>query len=206
MISFYISKLFKRVFSMSSIRGCNIHKTAKIGDGCTVSNTTIGKYSYIGDYTNVSSVKIGNFTSISSYCGIGGGGHPLNWVATSPVFNKHRSILRVNFSDNDYNPYVETKIGNDVWIGTHSLIKSGVTIADGAVIGMGSVVTKDVGPYEIWAGNPAKLIRKRFDDETIDKLLKSQWWNWDDAEIKKHADLFNSTEAFMKKLELKEFE
>ncbi len=202
MISFYISKLFKRIFQMSSVSKSSIHKTAKIGDGCTVSNTVIGKYSYVGDNTNISAVKVGNFTSISSYCGIGGGGHPLDWVSTSPVFNKHRSILRVNFSNNDYNPYKETVIGNDVWIGTHCLIKSGVTIADGAVIGMGSVVTKDVGPYEIWAGNPAKLIRKRFDNETIDKLLKSQWWNWEDEKIKKSADKFNSPETFLKELEL----
>ena len=108
----------------------------------------------------------------------------------------------MNFSNNDYNPYKETVIGNDVWIGTHCLIKSGVTIADGAVIGMGSVVTKDVGPYEIWAGNPAKLIRKRFDDETIDKLLKSQWWNWDDRKIQKCADSFNSVESFKRISEL----
>lgn len=204
MIGFYISKLFKKIFQMSSVNRSNIHKTAKIGDGCTVSNTVIGKYSYVGDNTNISAVKVGNFTSISSYCGIGGGGHPLDWVSTSPVFNRHRSILRVNFSQNDYNPYKETVIGNDVWIGTHCLIKSGVTIADGAVIGMGSVVTKNVGPYEIWAGNPAKLIRKRFDDETIDKLLKSQWWNWEEEKIRVSADKFNSTKAFLEELELNE--
>lgn len=196
MLKFYISKLFKKIFLMSSVNRCSVHKTAKIGDGCTVSNTVIGKYSYIGDNTNISAVKVGSFTSISSYCGIGGGGHPLDWVSTSPVFNRHRSILRVNFSQNEYNPYKETIIGNDVWIGTHCLVKSGVTIADGAVIGMGSVVTKDVGPYEIWAGNPAKLIRKRFDDETIDVIIKSEWWNWEDEKIKKYADSFNSVESF----------
>lgn len=202
MLKFYISKAFKKFFHMSSVSKCNIHKTAKIGDGCTVSDTVMGKYSYVGDNTNISFAAVGSFTSISSYCGIGGGGHPTDWVSTSPMFNKHRSILRVNFSQNDYNPFKETAIGNDVWIGTHCLIKSGVTIADGAVIGMGSVVTKDIGPYEIWAGNPAKLIRKRFDDETIDKLLKIQWWNWDEAKIKKYADKFNSPEAFLKELEL----
>lgn len=206
MLKFYISKLLKRIFQMSSVNRCNIHKTAKIGDGCTISNTVLGKYSYVGDNTNISTVRVGNFTSISSYCGIGGGGHPTDWVSTSPVFNKHRSILRVNFSQNEYNPYKETVIGNDVWIGTHCLIKSGITIADGAVIGMGSVVTKDVGPYEIWAGNPAKLIRKRFDDETIDLLVKSEWWNWEDEKIKKHADSFNSLKDFKKILELNDVE
>ena len=65
-----------------------------------------------------------------------------------------------------------------------------VKIADGAVIGMGSIVTKDIGPYEIWAGNPARLIRKRFDDETIDAFEKMKWWEWDDNKIEKYADKF----------------
>lgn len=206
MLSFYISKLFKKIFLLSSIRGCNIKKTAKIGDGCTISGCVIGEYSYVGDHTNMSNVKVGNYTSISSYCGIGGGGHPLEWVSTSPVFNNSRSILRVNFSHNQYNPYKETVIGNDVWIGTHSLIKSGVTIGDGAVIGMGSVVTKDVGPYEIWAGNPAKLIRKRFNDNTTEIIKSSRWWRWDEKKIQELADKFNSTEEFIKVLEMSEIE
>lgn len=74
----------------------------------------------------------------------------------------------------------------------------GVTIGDGAVIGAGSVVTKDVGPYEIWAGNPARFIRKRFDDETIEKLLESQWWNWDDEKLKQYGEKFQSPEEFVK--------
>ena len=69
-------------------------------------------------------------------------------------------------------------IGNDVWIGRNVIIISGVKIGDGSVIGAGSVVTKDVPPYAIAAGNPAKIVRMRFDEETIKKLLKIEWWNW----------------------------
>ena len=76
----------------------------------------------------------------------------------------------------------------------------GVTIGDGAVVGAGSIVTKDVGPYEIWAGNPARFIRKRFDDEIIEKLLESQWWNWDDEKLKKYGEKFQSPEEFVKSL------
>lgn len=75
----------------------------------------------------------------------------------------------------------------------------GVTIGDGAVIGAGSIVTKDVGPYEIWAGNPAKLIRKRFDDETIKKLLKTQWWNWNDARLEEMGSYFMDVQSFIEK-------
>lgn len=196
MIKYYFSKLFKKIFGVSSINHCNIHKTAKIGSFSSITNSSMGKYSYIGDNTVASYTNIGNFTSISSNCAIGGGAHPMDWVSTSPVFTSHRSILRFNFYKHDFNPYKTVEIGNDVWIGAHCLIKSGVKIADGAIIGMGSVVTKDVGPYEIWAGNPARIIRKRFDDETISKLSKSEWWNWDDDKIRENADKFNNVSSF----------
>ena len=71
-------------------------------------------------------------------------------------------------------------IGNDVWIGLNTTILSGISIGDGAIIGAESLVTKNVGPYEIWGGNPAKFIKKRFDDDTIQKLLEIKWWDWED--------------------------
>ena len=77
-----------------------------------------------------------------------------------------------------------------------AIILSEVHIKTGAVIGAGSIVTKDVGPYEIWAGNPARLIRKRFDDETIEKLLKSEWWNWSEDRLQKDGDKFSNVDKF----------
>lgn len=197
MIKYYISKFIKRIVGMPAINNCDIHKTARIGDYSAITECKIGKYSYIGDNSNVTYAQIGNFTSISSYCAIGGGAHPIEWVSTSPVFTSHRSILRFNFAKHKFNPYKLVEIGNDVWIGTHCLIKSGVKIADGAIIGMGSVVTKNVGPYEIWAGNPAKLIRKRFDDDTISALQRTQWWNYNDEELYKVAESFNNVQEFI---------
>jgi chloramphenicol O-acetyltransferase type B len=86
-------------------------------------------------------------------------------------------------------------VGNDVWIGVEAFILPGIQIADGAVIGARSVVTKNVGPYEIWAGNPAILIRKRFSDDIIELLLKIQWWNWDIEEIVDQTDLLMSNDV-----------
>jgi acetyltransferase-like isoleucine patch superfamily enzyme len=113
------------------------------------------------------------------------------------VFHKWDNILKKNFARNEFDIFKRTTIGNDVWIGNRVSIKAGVKIADGAVIGMSSVVTKDVGPYEIWAGNPAKLIRKRFDDETVEGLLTSQWWDWEDEKITEVSEKFISPKEFL---------
>ena len=77
----------------------------------------------------------------------------------------------------------DTVIGNDVWIGYNSTFMPGVTIGNGAIIGTNALITKDVGPYEVWGGNPAKCIRKRFSDDVIDSLQQIQWWNWDIKKI-----------------------
>ena len=165
-----------------------VDKTAAICSGVRFYRGKIGKYSYIGNNSFVSDTDIGNFTSISTDCYIGGTSHPTDWVSTSPVFHKWENIMKKNFARHEFEIFKRTTIGNDVWIGNRVMIKAGVKIGDGAVVGMGSIVTKDIRPYEIWAGNPARLIRKRFDDETIDRFEKMKWWEWDDSEIEKYAD------------------
>lgn len=167
-----------------------VDKTAAICSGVRFYRGKIGKYSYIGNNSFVSDTDIGSFTSISTDCYIGGTSHPTDWVSTSPVFHKWENIMKKNFARHEFEIFKRTTIGNDVWIGNRVMIKAGVKIADGAVIGMGSIVTKDIGPYEIWAGNPARLIRKRFEDETIDALEKMKWWEWDDNKIEKYAEKF----------------
>ncbi len=195
-LQYIFTKAYRKIFNRAAVKNSRIDATAKADIGSVVVNSELGRYSYIGEHTSLLYTKVGSFTSISNYCAIGGGSHPTDWVSTSPVFNSSKSILRKSFSANSYNPYKEIIIGNDVWIGSHCLIKSGITIADGAVIGMGSVVTKDVGPYEIWAGNPAKLIRKRFADDTINALLNEKWWLWEESKIREKADSFNDVQAF----------
>lgn len=196
-VKYIIPKLLKKFLNRPAIKESQIDKTARVDIGSVVSNSKIGRYSYLGEHTSLIQTEVGNFTCISNYCAIGGGQHPIDWVSMSPVFNSSKGIIKKKLAKLAYNPYVKTEIGNDVWIGSHSLIKVGVKIADGAVIGMGSVVTKDVGPYEIWAGTPAKLIKKRFDDETIEKLLKVQWWNLTDEEIEKCGKLMNEPKKFL---------
>ena len=189
--SYYFVKILRRL-KLSSFNHCNIDKTAKVMGGSTLAFVNMGRYSYCGANTSITNTEIGNFCSIGGNCGIGGGLHPLEYVSTSPVFLKGRNILGKHFAELDYEPSKKVVIGNDVWIGSGAYIKSGVTIGDGAVIGAHAVVTHDVSPYAIVAGVPAKEIRKRFDEETIKKLLKVKWWNYEEDVLEKLGGVFTS--------------
>ncbi len=183
------------------LQEAQVDKHAAICSGTKFYRSSIGRYSYLGRDCFITDAKIGSFTSIAGGCYIGGTPHPMEWVSTSSVFHKWENIFKRNFSRHEFEIFFETKIGNDVWIGTNAMIKPGLSIADGAVIGMGSVVTKDVGPYEIWAGNPAKLIRKRFDEETIERLLASKWWDKSEEEIQDFAPYMTKVETFLQYME-----
>ncbi len=185
-------------FRGKAIRGSKIDHRAKINYGSNVVNSTMGRYSYCGYDCWIIEADIGSFCSISNNVRIGGPSHPVAWISTSPVFCDGKNLLGKHFSRHKYEPFTRTKIGSDVWIGECALVKAGVTIGNGAVIGMGSVVTKDVGDYEIWAGNPARFIRKRFDDEMIKSLIETKWWDKPDSWIEKNATLFSSPSRFMK--------
>lgn len=158
----------------------------------------IGKYSY--GRPNVfgeAQLSIGNFCSISTTVTIAlGGEHRSEWISTYP-FNIIFKDLNKQTTFNKGN----VTIGNDVWIADGALILSGVTIGDGAVIGARAVVSKDVKAYEIVAGNPAKHVRYRFDEETRKKLLEIKWWDWDIDKIKEHSNLIlnNDIEKFINK-------
>jgi len=195
-IQYYLAKLIKYI-QIPAIKNSNIHPTSKIAQGSNIVNVNVAKYSYIGNNCTIVDVNIGSFCSISDNIIIGGAAHPIEWAATSPVFHEGKNILKKNFSNHPFKTTDETIIKNDVWIGTNCLIKSGITIENGAVIGMGSIVTKDVGAYEIWAGNPAKMIRKRFDDKTIKTLLESKWWNSTEDTLKELAMEINNIENFI---------
>lgn len=130
-----------------------------------------------------------------------GANHPIDWVTASPCFHLKDNATGVCFAENPFEWKTRTYGGNDVWIGERATIMSRLTIGNGAVIGGGSVVTKNVGPYEIWAGNPARFIRKRFDDETIEKLENIQWWNFHETELRKLGTLVTDVNKFLEEVE-----
>jgi chloramphenicol O-acetyltransferase type B len=136
-------------------------------------------------------ISIGSFCSIAEDVTIfGGGEHRADWISTYP--------LRIAFGDDlanqDGHPSSKgpTAIGHDVWLGFRSIIMSGVTVGNGAIVGAGAVVTKDVPPYAIVAGNPATLARFRFSDDQIRILEEKKWWDWDIAKIHARAGELSS--------------
>lgn len=193
------SKIIKKL-RFSSVRLSSIHKTSKVESGCNIVNVIMDKYSFCGYDCEIINTEIGSFCSIANNVIIGGAAHPIEWVSTSPVFYSGRDSVRRKFSEFDRDEDKRTYIGNDVWIGNYSLIKQGVHIGTGAVVGMGSVVTKDVPPYAIVAGNPARLIRYRFSEEIIKGLLTSKWWEMSDDVLQNYSKNIKNPELFLKSI------
>lgn len=192
-LSYFYSKFFKIVLRGKSIVSSQIDETAKIYSGCNVINTSVDRYSYLGYDCEVVNCEIGRFCSIASGVRIGGAEHPFDWMSTSPVFqNVKHSGPKKRFARLDLPASKKTVIGHDVWIGYNAIVKAGVTIGNGAVIGAGAVVTKDVPPYAVVAGNPAYVIKYRFDDETIEKIEMLQWWHLNEKELVEIATQFNA--------------
>ena len=192
-----VAKGLKKILNPPAMRNCHIDSTVRVCPKSELNGTNIGKYSYIGNDCFMVNVDIGAFCSIADRVCIGGAGHPIDRVCSSPVFHEGNNVLGVNFQSFPYEHTPKTTIENDVWIGLGSIVLAGVTIHNGAVIGAGSVVTHDVPAYEIWAGNPARKIRNRFDKETAEKLEKSEWWNKSDKEIEEISKRFDDVEAFV---------
>lgn len=128
---------------------------------------------------------------IGSYCAIGAdvkvilSNHDVNRICMQYTFYKKHFDLKKIDGDRSV-----TRIENDVWIGDNVIILAGVNIGTGAVLGAGAIITKDVAPYSIVAGCPAKLIRNRFSEDKIQQLLTSEWWNWSEEKIKENKEFF----------------
>jgi acetyltransferase-like isoleucine patch superfamily enzyme len=199
---YFYGKLLKKIQGKCIVNS-NIDRTSVIGTGCNVVRTLMKKYSYCGNDCQIVNAEIGAFCSISDHVFIGGAEHPMNWVSTSPVFqNVRHSGPKKRFAKFNLPKSKTTIIGNDVWIGHGVTIKQGVTIGDGAVIGSNALVTKDVLPYTVVGGVPAKTIKYRFPQEVIDRLEEVQWWNLPDEEITKRIDLFHIKNPGLKEIAL----
>ena len=183
----------------------NIKQIVYIKNVITRQNIEVGEYTYYDDIDGAESFEdnvthhyefIGDKLIIGKFCAIArgiefvmnGANHRMNSVTTYPFnimgggWEKHTPSL------NELPLKGDTVVGNDVWIGQNVTVMPGVHIGDGAIIGANSVVTKDIPPYTISAGNPCRVKKKRFDDKVIEHLLKIKWWNWNIDKIFDNMD------------------
>lgn len=138
------------------------------------SGVSIGRWTYVNKGSIIFSGTIGNYCSIGHYVLIGGENHPLNHLSTSPRFRNGADYEEISSAP---------EIGSDVWIAAGATILQGVRIGHGAVIAAGSIVTHDVPAYSVVAGAPAREVKKRFDDSTIQRLLSESWWSLDGTDL-----------------------
>jgi phosphonate metabolism protein (transferase hexapeptide repeat family) len=186
----------------AQIHQCQIGSWTEIGPGTVMAESTFDDYSYAFGDVSIIYAEVGKFCSIASHVRINPGNHPMDRVT------QHHCTYRraqYGFDDLDDTAFFDWRrvnsctIGHDVWIGHAAIIMPGVEVGTGAVIGAGAVVTKSVAPYEIVVGVPARPLRKRFDDETIARLLAIAWWEWDRATLEARFHHLLDISTFLEK-------
>ena len=176
----------------------NIEVT-EMGQGCFIEHCTMYGDIRLGNFVSISGpgtiihsevgkISVGSFSSIAENVSIQEFNHIMNRPTTSAV---NHLIFKTN--DRDFISKGDITIEEDVWIGSNAVILSGVTLGRGSVVAAGAIVTKDVPRYAIVAGNPARVIKKRFSDEIISVLEKEEWWKWNLQEIKKNREFFQQS-------------
>jgi len=184
---------FSRIDRYTRFEGDNY-----LGKHAVLKSSTMGYGSYIAHDTRLDCCSIGRYTSIGSYVKLAEGNHPAGgFMSTHPFFFSTNTmpgktfVASQKYSDHRYaGEDFLVRIGNDVWIGTAAVLLEGITIGDGAIVAAGAVVTRDVPPYTIVGGVPAKEIRQRFAQEEKEKLLELKWWDRDRRWIQENAELF----------------
>lgn len=191
---------------------CTFDGKNVVGECNVLSNVSLGMGSYIGRNCWIKRTKTGKYCSIANNVSTALGSHPLSkFVSTHPAFfslsqeKKFGYVHTQKFDEYkwlDENNKIQINIGNDVWIANNSVILEGVSIGDGSVVCAGAVVTKDVPPYAIVGGVPAKVIRYRFDEKQIQYLLQLKWWDKPEEWIKNYAQYFDDIDILKERFPL----
>lgn len=210
---YYIKKkLEKRYIFLKDnvkLKKSEIEGRNTVGNDVNIEKTVVGFGTYIGNYSELPECKIGKYCSIGMRVKAIIGEHPIHYVSTHPFsYSNIKKKVKFDYSDRvnwDYSKKAFERfnivIGNDVWLGDDVKILNGVKIGDGAVVAAGALVTKDVEPYSVMVGIPAKKIKDRFEKEEIEKLLKIKWWDRDEKWIEKNVALFSDVKEFIKRVE-----
>ena len=182
------------------VTDCELGEYTEIANGVKLAESSLGDYSYVMERCDIIYTDIGKFSNIASDVRINPGNHPMEWVS------QHHFLYRCRlygFRDEDNSAFFDWRkrqrvsIGNDCWVGHKAIILPGITIGNGAVVAAGAVVTKDVAPYTVVAGVPAKLVSKRFSKQIWQALEETAWWDWDHETLKERMDDFYDIRKFL---------
>ncbi|MET3559828.1 phosphonate metabolism protein (transferase hexapeptide repeat family) [Bartonella japonica] len=169
------------ISTTARLHGCKLGRYVGINERVILHDVTVGDFSYFERNSEAIYSDIGRFCSIASHVRINALEHPIERVSTHKITYRPNEYFRYMPLDSSFREKRRAKrviIGHDVWIGCGAVIMPGVTVGHGAIIGANAVITKDVTPYTIVAGVPAKLLRMRFPNDVIQVLLEMAWWNW----------------------------
>ncbi len=179
---------------------CHFEGHNVLCSGVGVADVRLGRHTYVAYDSILQHATVGRYCSIGPECRAGLGRHPLvNVVSTHPAFfaAANVSMYESFVARTTFEQTRPVTIGHDVWIGARATLLDGVTVGDGAVVAAGAVVTKDVPPYAIAAGVPARVVRYRADPDQIDRLLRLRWWDRDDDWVRRNAHRFGDLAAFL---------
>lgn len=186
----------------SEVINCFAGEWTSIGRNNKMIESSIGDYTYTMEEVTINYTEIGKFCSIASHVVINPVQHPMDRV-TQHHITYRRVQYRLNDKDDEdffnWRRSHKVKVGHDVWIGHGAIIMKGVEIGNGAVIAAGAIVTKNVEPYTIVAGVPAKPIRRRFSNEIAAKLEEIAWWDWPREKLETHLEDLNDVQSFIQK-------
>lgn len=188
------------------IEGSTFGRFCEVKRGSRVAWSELGDYSYCDRYCDIANASVGKFDNIASFVRIGATDHPLDRASLHHFM--YRSAALWEDAEDDAAWFSarrarRTVIGHDTWIGHGAMIKPEVRVGHGAVVAAGAIVTKDVDPYEIVAGNPARLLRRRQPEDVAERLIALAWWDWSHAAIRAALEDFRGlkAEAFLEKYE-----
>lgn len=184
-------------------RDCKFGEGVKVHSNSVLSKTSVGRYTYIATGSRLHLCSIGAICSVGPEVMVGMGRHPSSrFASTHPAFFSTNAQSGPSLTaTSKFDEFSHTCIGNDVWIGARAILLDGVSIGDGAVVGAGSVVTREVGPYSVVGGVPNRLIRRRFPDDQVAFLLRLQWWQRDLHWPREHAHLFHDIDLLRSSVE-----
>lgn len=197
-----LKNLFNPAVSLLSIvdKDSVIDKSARVHRRVKVFHSKLGRFSYVGKRTSLIYTEVGAFCSIATDACIGMGEHSISKLSSSPLFSEKVNGTGATWTDKVVFPYSKVSVGNDVWIGERAMVMGGVIIGNGAVVAAGAVVTKDVPPYAVVGGVPAKVIKYRFSPEVIEELEKLQWWSLPESVLRENIDVFQIDDISIDKL------